>query len=93
MDLEDELRALQDELRQNPAAGAIDPGTCGMRKVRMTVARRGIGKRFGAPVHYLYFPDDGMICLFNLYLGEAQSALTPAQKKMLWAFVDLLTET
>jgi hypothetical protein len=93
LDLEDDLRALQDQLRQNPTAGAIDPGTCGLRKVRMAISKRGRGKRFGARVHYLYFPGDGMICLFNLYLKEEQSALTPSQKKMLCAFVDLLTET
>lgn len=93
LDLEDDLRVLQHQLRENPTAGVLDPGTCGLRKVRVTVSKRGRGKRYGARVHYLHFPGDGMICLFNLYLKEEQSALTPAQKRRLCAFVDLLTET
>lgn len=93
LDLEDDLRELEDLLRQNPTAGVIDPGTCGLRKIRMTASKRGRGKRFGARVHYYYFPSDGMILFFNLYLKEEQSTLSPAQKKMLCAFVLRLRET
>src|SRR5688572_21439826 len=82
LDLEDDLRALEDQLRANPTAGAIDPGTCGLRKVRMAVVKRGRGKRFGARVHYLYDASHRIIFFFSLYLKEEQSALTPAQKKM-----------
>lgn len=92
LDLEDDLRALQDQLRENPTAGVLDPGTCGLRKIRMTVGTRRRGKRFGARVHYLYDPLHRMIFFFNVYLKEEQGALTPAQKKMLCALVDLLTE-
>lgn len=34
LDLEDDLRALQDQLREKPTAGVLDPGTCGLRKIR-----------------------------------------------------------
>lgn len=89
--LEDDLRGLEDELLRNPVAGTIDPGTCGLRKIRMRVEKRGRGKRFGARVHYLYFPGDRAIFLFNVYLKEEQSTLTPAQKRMLCALIDILT--
>ena len=51
--LEDQLRELQLELLANPEAGATDPGTGGLRKVRMADPTRGKGKRGGARVHYL----------------------------------------
>jgi hypothetical protein len=44
--LDEDLRKLQDELLRNPTAGDLDPGACGLRKVRMTDATRGQGKRF-----------------------------------------------
>ncbi|HST62910.1 MAG TPA: hypothetical protein VLK84_29655 [Longimicrobium sp.] len=92
LDLEDDLRALEDHLRENPTAGMIDPGTCGLRKIRMAVVKRRKGKRFGARVHYLYDAPHRTIFFFNLYLKEEQSTLTSAQKKMLCALVDQLTE-
>lgn len=87
LDLEDDLRALEDQLRENPAAGMLDPGTCGVRKIRMGTARWGRGKRFGARVHYYYVPRSRVIYFLNLYLKEEQSTLTPQQKRILCALV------
>ena len=39
--LEDAVRGLQLELLENPAAGDLDPGTGGLRKVRMADPTRG----------------------------------------------------
>jgi hypothetical protein len=36
--LEEDLRVLQVDLLQDPQAGALDPGTGGLRKVRMVPA-------------------------------------------------------
>lgn len=83
--LEDDLRVLEDHLRQNPTAGVVDPGTCGVRKIRMATASRGRGKRFGARVHYFHVQRRRVIYFFNLYLKEEQSTLTPEQKRMLCA--------
>jgi hypothetical protein len=41
--LEEELGQLQLELRRNPRAGVLDPGTCGLRKVRIRDSARGQG--------------------------------------------------
>jgi hypothetical protein len=49
--LEGAIRGLQLELLENPTAGDLDPGTGGLRKVRMADSSRGKGKRGGARVH------------------------------------------
>ena len=61
--LEDALRRLQRELLENPNAGDLDPGTGGLRKVRMADPTRGKGKRGGARVHYLWLPHRDVIYL------------------------------
>ncbi len=61
--LEDALRGLQLSLLENPTAGDLDPGTGGLRKVRMTDPTRGKGKRGGARVHYLWLPHRERIYL------------------------------
>ncbi len=89
--LEDDLRVLEDQLRENPTAGVLDPGTCGVRKIRMGTVRWRRGKRSGARVHYYYVPRRRVIYFLNLYLKEEQSTLTPQQKKMLCALVENFT--
>lgn len=85
--LEEDLRTLEDHLRRNPTAGTLDPGTCGLRKIRMSNAARGRGKRGGARVHYLYVPHRDTIYFFNVYSKDEQSTLAPEHKKMLCALI------
>lgn len=59
--LEDALRELQLMLLDRPDAGDLDPGTGGLRKVRMRDPTRGKGKRGGARVHYLWLSHRSMI--------------------------------
>ena len=86
--LEEDLRALQQELLRNPEKGALDPGTGGLRKVRMRVGSVGRGKRSGARVHYLYLPGERVIYLLFVYLKGEQATLTPDQKKKLRLVAD-----
>jgi hypothetical protein len=81
--LEEDLRELQQELLRNPEKGALDPGTGGLRKVRMRVRSTGKGKSSGARAHYLYLPSDKVIYLIFLYLKGEQATLTAAQKNQL----------
>ncbi len=46
--LEAGLRELQMRLLENPTAGAVDPGTGGLRKIRIPDRGRGKGTRGGA---------------------------------------------
>jgi hypothetical protein len=81
--LEDELPELQTELRANARAGAVERGTCGLRKIRMRDPQRGQGKRFGARVHYVFVPREEAIYLMSVYPKDERAALTPAEKKLL----------
>lgn len=81
--LESELADVQAQLRQNPRAGVVEPGTCGLRKLRMKDPGRGQGKRFGARIHYAFIPRDKMILLLSVYRKDEQAMLMPEQKRML----------
>jgi hypothetical protein len=85
--LEEELRDLEDELRSNPRAGDVDPGACGLRKIRMGDRSRSQGKRFGARVHYLLAPHRETIYLVFIYRKDVQNLLTPEQRDALCRWV------
>jgi hypothetical protein len=65
--LEEPLRNLQVLLTESPEAGALDPGTGGLRKVRMADPGRGKGKRGSARVHYLWLPGAGVVYMLSVY--------------------------
>lgn len=81
--LEDGLRALQTELLANPEAGDLEPGTGGLRKVRVVDRQRGKGKRGGARVHYLWLPHVRRIYLVYVYGKQEATGLSALQKKAL----------
>ena len=80
---EEPLRELQLLLLRDPGAGAVDPGTGGLRKIRIGDPGRGKGKRSGARVHYLWIPDASLIYLAHVYSKDEADSLTQAQKKQL----------
>lgn len=70
------LRALQNELLEDPGRGDSIPG-CGMlRKVRFGDERRGKGKRGGVRVIYVYTPEVGRIDLITVYGKDEADDLT-----------------
>lgn len=90
MELEQELRSLQLQLLRNPDAGRVDPGTGGLRKVRMGMGARGKGKRGGARVHYLHVPRYHRIYLIFVYGKHESETLTPNQKSRLRQVVEAI---
>ena len=62
---DDEYSALQQSLLANPEAGAIIPGSGGVRKLRWGVAGRG--KRGGIRVIYYLRSRQGQIWMLTLY--------------------------
>jgi hypothetical protein len=62
---DDEYAALQQALLANPEAGAIIPGSGGVRKLRWGVAGRG--KRGGIRVIYFLRTRHGQIWMLTLY--------------------------
>lgn len=88
--LEEDLRDLQDRLNLNPRLGRVDPGTGGLRKIRMTDSPRGKGKRGGARVHYLFVPDREIIYMVHVYPKGEQVTLTAEQKRMLRRLAEMI---
>src|SRR5437667_10691403 len=79
--LEDALRGLQLELLENPTAGDLDPGTGGLRKVRMADPTRGKGKRgrcaSALPVAAPQRADLPAVCILE---GRGRYALAAAEE-------------
>lgn len=90
--LEEPLRELQAYLLEDPDVGDLDPGTGGLRKVRMGDPGRGKGKRSGARVHYLWLPAVSLIYLLFVYTKDESDSLTPAQKRQLRSLVEAIRQ-
>lgn len=85
--LEDALRGLQETLLEAPDTGSLDPGTGGLRKIRIPDPSRGKGTRGGARVHYLWLPRAAVIYLMFVYSKDEMDTLSPGQKQALRAVV------
>jgi hypothetical protein len=73
---DEELASLQQALAANPEAGALIPGSGGVRKLRWGV--RGRGKRGGVRVIYYVKRRDGVIWLLTIY-SKSEIENIPAQ--------------
>ena len=78
---DEEYRLLQVHLLQHPNAGAVIPGSGGLRKFRWHL--RGRGKRGGARIIYYWKAARGRLYLLFLYPKNVRSDLTPAQLRVL----------
>lgn len=86
---DDEYRALQMMLLENPEAGDVIKGTGGLRKVRFVDKRRGKGKRSGLRVIYYYWIKGPQFWMFTLYDKDEASDLSKSDRDV---FSDLLRE-
>ncbi|MHB1095966.1 MAG: type II toxin-antitoxin system RelE/ParE family toxin [Gemmatimonadaceae bacterium] len=77
----EEYRLLQMTLIMRPDAGAVIPGSGGLRKLRWALPGRG--KRGGARVIYFWRTREQQILLLYIYQKNLQATLTPAQLKAL----------
>ncbi|MDH0290792.1 hypothetical protein N7414_16835 [Pseudomonas sp. GD04087] len=78
---DEEYREFQQYLAVSPKAGAVIPGTGGLRKVRWSSA--GVGKRGGVRVIYYYLSRAGQIRLLLIYRKGAKDNLTELEKGVL----------
>jgi hypothetical protein len=81
--LEDSLQILQQELLADPEAGDVEPGTGGLRKIRMRDPGRGKGKRGGARLHYVWLKHKDRTYLIYVYGKHESAKLTADQKRQL----------
>jgi hypothetical protein len=77
---DEEIKAVEDDLLNNPRAGAIMSNTGGVRKTR--AAQEGRGKRGSGRVAYLYLPDRQTVYFVFAFPKNMQGNLTDAQKKL-----------
>lgn len=84
------LRALQNELIQQPEKGDVIQGGAGLRKVR--VALPGRGKRGGARAIYLLLPDIKTVVFVTLYTKAEKTDLTPEEKKTVTRLVAVIKQ-
>jgi hypothetical protein len=77
---DDAFLRLQQFLMLNPEAGAVIPGTGGLRKVRFADERRGKGKRGGLRVIYYWWDAGVQFWLFTLYDKNEMVDLTKSQR-------------
>ena len=85
---DDEFRAFQEILINDPEAGDTISGTGGFRKIRWS--RPGTGKRGGVRVIYYNVTIKGRIYLALIYPKNEQDELNQEQKKMLRQVAELL---
>ncbi len=83
---DEEYSRLQMTLVLNPYAGAVIPGSGGLRKVRWAVAGRG--KRGGLRVIYYWAIIHDKILMLYIYAKSEQDDLTPDQLKVLRKIVE-----
>lgn len=87
---EPDIEAFKDFIARNPTAGAVIPGTGGVRKIRWSASGRG--KRGGARVVYYFHSDDVPLFLLTAYPMNAAEDLTPRQRQAISRAVTMLVE-
>ena len=80
---DDHYRLLQLFLSNNPEAGPVIRGTGGLRKARWPDIRRGMGKRGGLRVIYIYVPQASYIGFVTVYGKDESDDLTAEQRSLL----------
>ncbi|MDC0723890.1 type II toxin-antitoxin system RelE/ParE family toxin [Phytobacter diazotrophicus] len=85
---DDEYRAFQEMLIEDPEAGDTIADTGGFKKIRWR--RPGMGRRGGIRVIYYTLTSKGRIYLALLYPKNEMDNLTEAQKKALKQLSDML---
>lgn len=85
---DDEFRAFQEMLIEDPETGDTIADTGGFRKIRWS--RSGMGKRGGVRIIYYNVMRNGRIYLALVYPKNEQDDLTAEQKKILKQLSDML---
>lgn len=87
---DDDLRALQNLLLENPKIGKAIQGTGGLRKIRIPLENSG--KRGGGRVIYVDVELKETIFFINAYSKNEKDDLTEEEKKAFKAVIKVLKE-
>jgi len=80
---DENFRAFQKMLMDNPETGDVIEGSGGLRKLRYADEKRGKGKRGGLRVIYFWWQSGKQFWLFTVYNKDEMDDLTAAQRKIL----------
>ena len=83
---DEQYRALQNTLIEDPLAGDVIPGMSGLRKVRW--GSKSKGKRGGIRIIYYWQKSDKQIYLLTVYAKNEMSDLSANEKKILKRMVE-----
>lgn len=89
---DEELRELENVLLKNPKAGDVIHGTGGIRKIRVSMENKRLGKRSGARVIYVDIEIKEIIYFINVYTKNEKDDLTEDERKAFKAMVKILKE-
>lgn len=87
---DEDLRALENVLLENPKSGDAIKGTGGIRKIRIPL--ENTGKRSGGRVIYVDVEIKETIYFINVYSKNEKDDLTEDEKRAFKAFVKILKE-
>jgi hypothetical protein len=79
---DEDLRALERQIMENPLAGKVMRNSGGVRKIRFAPPSRGSGKSGGYRVCYFYFPMQEIVYFVLVFPKSEQPNLTPEQLKL-----------
>lgn len=85
---EDDLKALEEILLENPQLGDVIEGTGGARKMRIQIENRG--KSGGGRVIYVDVFEKEKLYFLLAYPKNVQDNLTPDQKKQVRKLVEAI---
>ena len=89
---DENLRDLQNILLKDSKYGDNIQGTGGLRKIRVPMDNKGMGKRSGARVLYVDIELKEKIYFINVYSKDEKTDLTPDEKKAFKAAIKILKE-
>jgi hypothetical protein len=78
---DEDLRALERQITENPLAGKVMRNSGGVRKIRFAPPSRGSGKSGGYRVCYFYFSMHEIVYFVLVFPKSEQPNLTPEQLK------------
>jgi hypothetical protein len=78
---DDDLRALEMQIIENPTGGPVVPGAGGLRKIRFSPPSWSRGKRGAARVGYYYLIAGGLVFLIVVYAKNEAADLSPQGKQ------------
>jgi hypothetical protein len=90
---DDDLRALETQLLEDPRSAPVIPGAGGVRKMRFAPPAWGRGKSGATRVLYLFLEVRGLIFLFAVYAKSEQETASAEQLKEIRAMAEAIKKS